>query len=413
MGDTTNISWADKTFNKWIGCTKKMLDDGTLSEECRNCYAEDMMDKRYGRVKWGKGQPRTLTSEHNQNDPHRWQRKAVEEGNRPRVFCSSLSDVFDPEVPIEWQAELLQTIEDTPNLDWLILTKRPEEIMGDPFDGHRGILERVIELDGPGKKLADFWFNNAPPKNVWLGTTAGTQKSAEERIPKLLSVPAYVRFLSIEPLLEYVTIDHLVVEDLSSYGYFLGGDPRKFTPDLENSEEEIQRWKDACAAWEAGEPEKSPQGPSSIGGHFTEGTGDAKAEGGFIACGTSGLGLGITSIHECGIDWVIVGGESGDKARPMHPLWVMALKDQCAELGIPFFFKQWGDWAPRDGNVMACGKPLAAIDPHLKKRNMALDDGAGEIAVMQKIGKKKAGDLLYGELYLNFPKPTHHKSAEV
>lgn len=440
MGENTLIEWADHTYNHWMGCTKVQLKDGSISEECRHCYAEDMMDKRFNKVKWGKGQPRVLTSEKNRNLPYRWQREAVASGTRPRVFCSSLSDVFDAEIPIEWLADLLQIIEDTPNLDWLILTKRPENIMGDPFefDDDPGRLKAVIDLDGPGKKIAEMWWNGAPPKNVWLGTTAGTNKSAQERIPELIKVPAYVRFLSIEPLLDYIVLEPLVVEQDSHYGGFTGGDPRNFFPDMEMcSEEEIANHKKACEAWDKGKPEESPQKPPSIMGqlvkdkdseikdpklgpvsyvtpeNFEEHEGK-EVVGSFIACGTSGLGIGTTTWTETGIHWVIVGGESGDKARPMHPFWALSIKNECEELKIPFLFKQWGDWAPRDCNIMADGDPLCVHDPNMETlESLTVDDGAGSSVVMQKIGKKKAGKYLSGELYLNFPETTHHEPQEV
>lgn len=169
MGEVTAIEWTDHTFNPWFGCTK-------VSAACDNCYAEALMDTRWGKVTWGPGQPRVRTSAANWRQPIKWNRKAEGTGTRPRVFCASLADVFDAEVYPTWRSDLFKLIADTPNLDWLLLTKRPQ--------------------------VAKKWFESSPlPDNVWLGTTVEDQKMADLRIPILLSIPAKVRFLSCEPLL--------------------------------------------------------------------------------------------------------------------------------------------------------------------------------------------------------------------
>lgn len=121
MAETTGISWCDSTFNPFIGCTK-------VSPGCDHCYAEALMDKRWHKVQWGAGQPRQRTSAANWKQPLKWEREAAafmaEHGRRRRVFCASLADVFDNEVPSEWRADLFALIRATPNLDWLVLTKR-------------------------------------------------------------------------------------------------------------------------------------------------------------------------------------------------------------------------------------------------------------------------------------------------
>lgn len=117
MGAVTKIEWADHTFNPWIGCTK-------VSPACDFCYAEGLMDTRYGRVRWGAGQARSRTSAANWKEPRRWDRQAAKDGTRPFVFCASLADVFDNEVDPAWRADLFDLIRETPNLVWLLLTKR-------------------------------------------------------------------------------------------------------------------------------------------------------------------------------------------------------------------------------------------------------------------------------------------------
>ena len=117
MAENSNIEWCDHTFNPWIGCQK-------VSPGCDHCYAEAMMDKRYGRVQWGPHGERVRTSQNNWNMPLRWAKKA--NGHRPRVFCASLADWLDNRAPREWRSDLGRVIEATPELDWLLLTKRPE-----------------------------------------------------------------------------------------------------------------------------------------------------------------------------------------------------------------------------------------------------------------------------------------------
>src|SRR5438132_7048312 len=117
MGANTKIPWAHHTFNGWIGCT-------AVAPECEHCYAE-AMSKFRGWAQWGVGKPRMRTSEENWKKPLRWNREADALGIRYRVFSSSLSDVFDTEVPAEWRNDLFELIRKTPNLDWLLLTKRP------------------------------------------------------------------------------------------------------------------------------------------------------------------------------------------------------------------------------------------------------------------------------------------------
>jgi protein gp37 len=294
------IEWTDHTFNPWIGCTK-------VSPGCANCYAETLMDTRMGRVRWGKGNPRQRTSAAYWRQPLtwnsqaalfmqcragcRWQAKHVDQEGfcpvcgdpesssaRPRVFCASLADWLDDEVPIEWLADLLDLIRRTPNLDWLLLTKRPQN-----WDLRVGDACSWMSPLGPyaeTKKWLYRWLgglereNHVPPANVWIGTSVEDQARAKQRIPSLLRIPARVRFLSMEPLL----------------------------------------------------------GPVDL----------------VEACG----GAAISSR----LDWLIVGGESGPNARPMHPNWARSIRDQCKAAGVAFFFKQWGE---HDHRTIRMGKKLA------------------------------------------------------
>lgn len=167
MAENSKIEWTTHTFNPWIGCQK-------VSPGCDNCYAEAMMDHRYGKVQWGPHGERKRTSEANWKLPRRWAKQA--NGTRPRVFCASLADVFDNQVPTQWRTDLFDLIAATPELDWLLLTKRPEN------------LRRM--------------FPTGDWPNIWIGSTCEDQANYDRRWPKLAEVRgAAIRFISYEPAL--------------------------------------------------------------------------------------------------------------------------------------------------------------------------------------------------------------------
>lgn len=181
MSGESKIEWTDSTFNPWIGCTK-------VSPGCDHCYAE-AWDRRFAEsghaMHWGTGKARRRTSESNWRQPVRWNAAHdaffAAHGRRRRVFCASLADVFDNEVPPEWRADLFRLIEATPNLGWILLTKRignAAEMMFLARGGHLPLLP-----------------------NVWIGATVVNQEEADRDIPKLLDTPAAKRFISIEPML--------------------------------------------------------------------------------------------------------------------------------------------------------------------------------------------------------------------
>ena len=233
----------------------------------------------------------------------RWNADAARIGVRYRVFCASLADVFDNEVPEQWRDDLFTLIERTPNIDWLLVTKR---------------------IGNVGKMLpVPFDFDRLYP-NVWIGATITSQSEADRDIPKLLALSAARRFLSIEPLLGPVTLRELH-GDMCEIDA-LTGDHGVLRPLLGRS--------------------------------------DAK------------------------VHWVIVGGESGPNARPMHPDWARSLREQCAAAGVPFLFKQWGEWSPANG--------IEYIGP---RSDLYVCDW-GEMA---RIGKKAAGRLLDGVEHNGFP----------
>ena len=310
MGENSGIQWTDHTFNPWIGCTK-------VSPGCDHCYAESYAN-RYGKAVWGTGQPRQLTSEANWKKPLKWDHEAMLAGIRPRVFCASLADVFDNEVNPAWRIRLFALIEKTPHLDWLLLTKRI------------GNVPKMLPMD---------WGTGWP--NVWLGISVVNQEEADRDIPKLLRIPARIRFLSMEPLLGAVNLR------LPS-----GAKGPVAFPD------DFDRWTE-----------------QKRGEWFS-----MQARATYMAQ------------LEC-IDWVIVGGESGTGARPMHPDWAMSIRDQCRTTGVAFHFKQWGEWAPKAGNGFTQWPEIDKSRPLLMPQHPG-SEGRDNHCVMQHVGKKAAGRLL-------------------
>ncbi|SPD47493.1 phage Gp37/Gp68 family protein [Cupriavidus neocaledonicus] len=309
MSENSKIEWTDHTFNPWEGCQK-------VGPGCDHCYAETRNARFAGgtAINWGPGAPRRRTSAANWRKPLAWNANHnaffAEHGRRQRVFCASLADVFDNAVDPAWRADLFDLIYATPNLDWLLLTKRIGNVNG--------------MLVGPG-------MPGRLPSNVWLGATIVNQVEADRDIPKLLATPAAVRFLSMEPLLGPVDLDrHL--------------------------------WK-CCGNPIPGHPGDGWMQPPDP----PECCGDREP---------------VDLLH-----WVIVGGESGPGARPMHPGWARSLRDQCAAAGVPFLFKQWGEWlgAGQDGD----------------HDHVPLELNASDVPV--RVGKKAAGRLLDGAQHDGFP----------
>jgi protein gp37 len=335
VAEDSKIEWTTHTFNCWRGCTK-------VSEGCKHCYAETLSGRNPGTLGvWGPNGTRVVAAEAQWKLPVKWNVEAARAGERHRVFCASLADVFEDWAgpmayasgnlamvgsdgewfgkPADWKPSanskvrtltmddvrlrLFKLIDETPNLDWLLLTKRPENI-----------TPAMIYVD---QRLYDRGPMRLRP-NVWLGTSVENQAAADERIPLLLRTPAAVRFLSCEPLLGPV--------DLSNWWGLFPAD----TDD------------DGTTHW----------------GQDTQGYGGR------------------------GIHWVIVGGESGPGARPMHPAWARSLRDQCRAAGVAFFFKQWGaylpypirDWAKDDQvwlgdvNVYRHGAAAKRYEPELQRK---------------------------------------------
>lgn len=293
--NNSKIEWTDKTWNPITGCNK-------VSQGCKNCYAE-IMYERFN----GKGTFTNVTFHKNRiNAPYKWKRPA-------KIFVNSMSDLFHESLSFEQIREVLTVIYDNKRHTFQVLTKRPDRM-----------FEFFKWLNNPNLSV-NF-------SNLWIGISVEDQHSADERIPLLKSIPAAVRFLSMEPLI----------------------------------------------------------GP-------------------------------VNNLPLMGIDWVIVGGETGPKARPMHPHWVNTIHNHCKRMGVPFFFKQWGAWSPIwykeiDNSIdmeeytnssFTVPKNIKMLMRNGEHNNRLFVDGFKNERAVFPMGmriKKPDSYLLNGIQYHNFPK---------
>lgn len=357
MAEDTHISWADDTFNPWIGCMK-------VGPACDGCYAEALMGMggRMQRVEWGAPGvgvgTRVRTAPSNWAKPLKWDRERAQAIHRavvtgaaippPRfVFCASLADVFDNAVPMEWRRDLFDLIRKTPNLTYLLLTKRPQNIARLFADTLTGVNDGDLSQLGRSR-----W-----PKNAAIGCTVVTQAEADRDIPHLLLAkaglhPAFA-FLSMEPLIEAVDLTRV----------------------------NTLRFRGA---------EVLNALTGALSGMFDE--------------------PGAAALPS--LDWVITGGETdqGDhKARHTHPAWLRSLRDQCAAAGVPYHHKQNGEWANPDvwdptGNaVVRSSDVMVWPDGHVGGGVHTERGGFGSL--QRRLGKKNTGRLIDGALHDARPTP--------
>lgn len=347
MAENTAIEWTDATFNPWWGCQK-------VSPACDHCYAErDAKRFAAGQVLWGVDSQRRTFGDKHWGDPAKWAKRAFVacsacgwrgmhtklqhvggdhfcptcgsaewRAARMRVFCASMGDWLDLDAPIGEFVRLLDTIRITPELDWLLLSKR----IG---NWRKRMEEAAAATVGTGALnlwITKWLFGETGPRHVWLGSTVINQPEYDRDIGKLLRTPAAVHFLSVEPMLGHIDMR-------------IGG---------------------------ASMPDYSQHRPLAP------------------------------------LSWVICGGESGPKARPMHPDWPRALRDQCAAAGMPFLFKQWGEWLPAKDGRSITGKVLVleGAAPFAKNPEWHGFEDGQQVA---RVGKKAAGRLLDGVTHDGYP----------
>lgn len=217
MAENSGIAWTHHTYNPWRGCQK-------VSPACDDCYAEDLCSFRK-LAEWGPHADRVRAKPDTLRKPLNWNQGLQGlAGARQRVFCASLADVLDNHRSIEaqWRASLYAMIEATERLDWLLLTKRPQ--------------------NAPKLFPAD-WMSKGLPSNVWMGVTAENQQEYDRRKPHLLAIPARVRFLSMEPLFGRVVLGDLTGVHWIIVGGFCGSAWREKAMDLDHA----RYVRDQCA----------------------------------------------------------------------------------------------------------------------------------------------------------------------
>lgn len=252
---TTKIEWCDRVWNPMTGCSP-------ISEGCKNCYARRMANRLRGRCGYPKDDPFRVTFHRDRLDEPLRCRKPS------RFFVCSMGDLFHELVPIKAFSDIMNRILKCPRHIFVFLTKRPQRMF------------YLLGKQAPDWQQALPYEYKIPLTNLWLGVSVENQRTADERIPILLKIPAAKRFVSVEPMLEEVNL-HAIKE-------------------MENL------WHDV------------------LGGETIRGK----------IAGFASVGTGIK------LDWVICGGETGPNARSIHPDWARFLRDQCGVAGIPFFFKQ-------------------------------------------------------------------------
>ncbi len=300
---THKIRWLNlpgykgETWNPIIGCSK-------VSDGCKNCYAEKQAFRmahmghegykavtQFPEKEWN---GESYAVEDSFEKPLRWKKPRV-------IFVCSMGDLFFNWHSREELDRIFEVIGKCQQHIFIILTKRPDR------------MKSYIEY----RKENNLWYGHSW---VWMGVTAENQKTANERIPELLKIHAAVRFVSVEPMLGQVELQHFLFHNKINTIF------------------------------------------SSIASPVTK---------------------------PIQLDWVICGGESGHHARPMHPDWARSLRDQCHNAGVPFFFKQWGEWMPNDQYAVKWAK--------IKKMTYFLD------TTVLKVGRKAAGNLLDGERWEQYP----------
>ena len=369
----TKIEWTNEVWNPVAGCSIK-------SSGCDNCYAmtmayrlEKMGQAKYQGTTHKNASGRTLWTGKVNFDtvallkPLSWKEPR-------RIFVNSMSDLFHENVTDDQINQVFAIMALAPQHTYQLLTKRPERMQDYIKTKGRNFLIGMscgeiyyehMDADDITPKIKKAYHNIDTAgwllKNVWLGVSVEDQQTADERIPLLLDTPAAVRWISAEPLLGPIDLSDL------NYSYFLE------------------------KAW-TGKYAPHPNDPELrydvLAGHMK---------------GPDDIGLPK-------LDWVVVGGESGKDARPMHPEWVRSLRDQCQAATVPFFFKQWGEWVPGE----CAGAPPTRTEKCASYWNNLWDyeiitprmhdtlhrDDEPDV---YRVGKKKAGHHLDGQTHQHYP----------
>lgn len=346
MPGPSNIEWTQRVWNPVAGCA-------ILSPGCTNCYAMKMAHRLganpatpiyHGLTRTVNGKPvwagEMRLVESALDAPLHWRKPAV-------IFVNSMSDLFADGVPDAWIDRVFAVMALAPQHTFQLLTKRAERMRAyfddlyAPTGNGSGRLT-MTEVDHPtGRRklieLRDWTFMRQPLPNLWLGISAEDQRRADERLPLLLATPAAKRFVSVEPMLGPVDL-----------------------------------------AWAVSRNRLDIAAGFLKRGHFSP---------------------GLETLRP--LDSVIVGGESGPDARPMHPDWARRVRDDCAAAGAPFHFKQWGAFAPAAPHASLILEAGGSCEPYVAWPSGAIcmgkaADHGGPGVALHHLGKKAAGRLLDG-----------------
>lgn len=342
--DKTRIEWADATWNPVFGCS-------LVSTGCEECYAMGQAHRFSGEGQPYEGLTRMTSKGPRWTGKVRLVYKALDRPirwRRPRkVFVNSMSDLFHENVPDDFIDQVFAVMALADHHIFQILTKRPQRMRDYFAAGEDELLfrwARAIPHEWVSDANFDLVHRNTdfPLKNVWMGVSVENQATANERIPLLLETPAAIRWLSCEPLLGCVDLSDWMGETM-----------------------------DAGTHVEAGE--------------------------GFARCDLS--------CAPCnGIDWVVAGGESGPKARPMHPHWALQIRDTCNAMGVPFFFKQWGAFAEASAeNVDIARENYFLQLDGTNSTHWRVDRHTEATAHMVRVGKHASGRQLDGREWNEVP----------
>lgn len=370
--NAARIEWTEKSWNPVTGCTP-------VSEGCRNCYARRMAHRLRGRFGYPADEPFRVTLH-----PERL-REPIGLRKPRRIFVVSMGDLFHDDVPESFIDQVFAVMALCSEHTFQVLTKRPARMLNYCSYSHRDseIMARMDELipgssrqpqgwefvpGGRGEEGYEpgYWEGPLrwPLPNVWLGVSVENQAAADERIPILLHTPAAVRFISVEPALGPVSIRNYVrgsreVVECPKCGHVHNSADSFYWTGLERDIE-----ADRC--------------PNC--GYDTKGSIRAYIE------------LEDRYILP-GLDWVIVGGETGPGARPMHPEWVRSLRDQAVAAGVPFLLKHRGEYLTLP-ELADLGITLSTAEA-MNANTM----GGG----FYRVGRKRAGRMLDGRAWDEYP----------
>ncbi|MFF7566598.1 DUF5131 family protein [Streptomyces pseudovenezuelae] len=347
MADTTSIEWT-RSEDGTPGATWNPVTGCTkISEGCDHCYAETFAERWRGTSGHHFEQGFDLTLRPDRlRLPLTWHKPR-------RVFLNSMSDLFHQDIPDAYIAKVFAVMAIAGKHTFQILTKRHARmraLLSSPSFWHQVAHEGREHFIGCQQDwlAAGAMLGGQPLPNVWLGVSVENQRWADIRIPALLETPAALRFLSCEPLLGPVWISDYI-------------------------------WQ-PCLCCDGEGPDEACDRCVSAG-----------CEGG----------------HRRMLDWVIAGGESGHRARPMAPVWATSLRDQCRQSHVSFFFKQWGEWAPETHGHN--NGTAVLIDGRTWNDGNA--PGASDMVRMRRVGKKNAGRLLDNQLHNAFPAPVSPRTS--